>query len=196
MRRTQAMAVLVGLVSGVLLLLLVAPAASAQTGYPPGPCTPLTGTQDVGAVDIGQRFILQLAPTCVWTPGAPVAVTVNGVDIPGKVADARGFVLVDITVVSATQLSIDDPVLTPASCAANAVTGTGPSAVAGGATVTQTANFTLNCPGVPTASPATPVRGRLSLTGANLLWTSAAAAALFAVGALLVVVSRRRASAF
>jgi hypothetical protein len=195
MRRTQAMTALVCLVSG--LVALVAPAASAQTGYPPGACTTLTGTQDVGTVDIGQRFILQLAPACVFTAGAAVTVTVNGVNIPGKVANASGFVLVDITVLSATQLSIDDPVLTPATCGVNTANATGPSAVAGGATVSQTANFTLNCEAVPAASSATPATGRLSRTGANVLWTSAAAAALLGVGALLVVVSRRRrASAF
>ena len=192
MRRMQAMAVLVVAVVGGLLF-LAAPAAPAQTGYPPGLCTATTGTQNVGEVEIGQRFVVQLAPTCLFTPGAPVTVTVNGVDIPGKTAEPGGVVLVDVTVVSATQLSIDDPVLTPAFCGANAVTARGPSTTAQGGTSTQTATFTINCPpGIPGSGVANPVGGRLSLTGANSLRVGAAAVALVAAGAMLVVVTRRR----
>ena len=191
MRRTQAMAALLALLSGVLLL--VAPAASAQTGYPPGPCTTVTGSQHVGNVNIGQRFVLQVAPTCLFTPGTPVTVTVNGVDIPGKTAGPGGFVLVDITVVSATQLSIDDPVLTPAFCGTNTVTARGASSTAQGGISTQTATFTLNCPaGSATASPTTPVAGRLSLTGANTMRYAAMALALVVAGSLALVVTRRR----
>lgn len=191
MRRTQAMAVLVGVVSAVLLV--VAPAASAQTGYPPGPCTAVSGTQDVGTVNIGQRFVVQLAPTCLFTPGAAATVTVNGVNIPGKVAEASGVVLVDVTVVSATQLSIDDPVLTPAICGTNTITARGPSATAQGGTSTQTATFRLNCPAVPVvATPATPIPGRLSLTGANTPRFLAIALALMVTGAMAMVVTRRR----
>ena len=191
MRRTQAMAMLVVLLSGVLLL--VAPAASAQTGYPPGPCTTVSGSQHVGSVNIGQRFVVQIAPTCLFTPGTPVTVTVNGIDIPGKTAEPGGFVLVDITVVSATQLSIDDPVLTPAFCGTNTVTARGASSTAQGGISTQTATFTLNCPAGPgTASPATPVAGRLSLTGANTMRYAAMALALVVAGSLALVVTRRR----
>ncbi len=193
MRRTQAMAVLVGLMGAVLFA--IAPAASAQTGYPPGPCTAVTGTQNVGAVNIGQRFVIQLAPTCLFTPGAAVTVTVNGVDIPGKVAEASGVVLVDVTVVSATQLSIDDPVLTPAICGTNTITARGASSTAQGGISTQTATFRLSCPAVPVvATPATPVQGRLSLTGANTARYLAIALALMVSGAMaMVVTSRRRA---
>lgn len=186
MRRTQAMAVLVALVSG--LLLLVAPAATAQTGYPPGPCTAVTGTQDVGSVNIGQRFVLQVAPTCLFTPGTPVTVTVNGVDIPGKVAEPGGFVLVDITVLSATQLSVNP--IVPAICGVNTVVARGASSTAQGGTSTQTATFTLNCPTVPVV--ATPVQGRLSLTGANTMRFVAIAAALVVAGSVFMVVTRRR----
>ena len=191
MRRTRAMAALVVLLSGVLLL--VAPAASAQTGYPPGPCTTVTGSQHVGSVNIGERFVVQLAPICLFTPGTPVTVTVNGVNIPGKTAEPGGFVLVDITVVSATQLSIDDPVLTPAYCGTNAVTASGASRTALGGVSTQTATFTLNCPAaLGTASPATPVAGRLSLTGANTMRFAAFALALMVAGFLALVMTRRR----
>ena len=191
MRRTQAMAVLVVLLSGVLLL--VAPAASAQTGYPPGPCTTVSGVQHVGSVNIGERFVVQLAPTCLFTPGTPVTVTVNGVNIPGKIAEPGGFVLVDITVVSATQLSVDDPVLTPAFCGTNTITARGASSTARGGISTQTATFTLNCPpALSTASPATPVAGRLSLTGANSMRYAAVALALVVAGSLALVVTRRR----
>jgi len=193
MRRTQAMAVLVVLLTGVLLL--VAPAAPAQTGYPPGPCTTVTGSQHVGSVNIGDRFVVQLAPTCLFTPGIPVTVTVNGVDIPGKTAESGGFVLVDITVVSATQLSIDDPVLTPAFCGTNTVTASGASRTARGGVSTQTATFTLNCPpasGPGTAGVATPIAGRLSLTGANTMRFVAMALTLMVAGSLALVITRRR----
>ena len=201
MRRRQGMAVLVvALVGG--LLFFATPAASPQTGYPPGLCTAVSGTQDLGPVEIGQRFVVQVAPTCLFTPGAPVTVTVNGVDIPGKTAEPGGFVLVDVTVVSATQLSIDDPVLTPAFCGTNTVTARGPSPTAQGGISTQTATFTLNCPapgpgggGIPGAGVATPVAGRLSLTGANSLRVAVAAVALVAAGSMLVVVTRRRRAA-
>jgi hypothetical protein len=192
------MAVLVGLVGA--LLLLMAPPAPAQTGYPPGPCTTITGSQFVGTVQVGQRFVLQVAPTCLFTPGTSLTVTVNGVDIPGKTAEPGGFVLVDVTVLSPTQLSIDDPVLTPAICGTNTVTARGASSTAQGGISTQTATFTLECPpagtatGTPTAGAATPVLGRLSLTGANTMRFVAIAAALMAAGGLALVVSRRRTS--
>jgi len=196
MRPTSAMTALLGLLSGIVILL--APTAHAQTGYPPGACTVLAGTQSVGSITVGLRFIVQLTPTCVFTSGAAVTVVVNGVNIPSKTANASGFVLVDITAVSATQLSIDDPVLTPAVCGVNTVTARGPSTVAGGATVNQTANFTLNCvatTGATTGSttgPPTPVTGRLSLTGANMVRWGSAALALVVVGSLFVLADRRR----
>ncbi|MDQ4090681.1 MAG: hypothetical protein M3163_10340 [Actinomycetota bacterium] len=189
----------VALVGG--LLFFATPAASPQTGYPPGLCTAVSGTQDLGPVEIGQRFVVQVAPTCLFTPGTPVTVTVNGVDIPGKNAEPGGFVLVDVTVVSATQLSIDDPVLTPAFCGTNTVTARGASTTAQGGIATQSATFTLNCPapaaggGIPGAGVATPVAGRLSLTGANSLRVAVAALALVVAGSMLVVVTRRRRAA-
>jgi hypothetical protein len=191
MRRTNAMTALLGFVSA--LVLLGAPSATAQTGYPPGPCTAVTGVQNVGNVAIGQHFVLQLAPTCVFTAGASVTVTVNGIDIPGKVANANGFVLIDITVVSATQLSIDDPVVTPAICGTNTVVARGPSETAQGGTSTQTATFTITCPIV--AATATPVQGRLSLTGTNSIRFGAIGLALVAAGSTALVVTRRRRAA-
>lgn len=197
MRRTQAVAVLVGLVTAAVLL--VAPAATAQTGYPPGPCTAVAGSQNVGSVNLGQTFVLQVAPTCLFTPGATITIAVNGVDIPGKRSEPGGFVLVTVTVVSATQLSIDDPVLVPAICGTNSVTARGPSSTAQGGVSTQTATFTVNCPAggtaaTPTAGTATPVAGRLSLTGANTLRFVAMALALMVTGAFALVVTRRRAA--
>jgi hypothetical protein len=206
MKRTQILAALAAVTATVFLL---APAASAQTGgYPPGDCSVLTGTVDVGTVNVGQTFVVQLAPQCVFTPGAAVTVTVNGVNIPGKVATSSGTVLVEVTVVSATQLSIDDPVLTPAFCgpnAVNTVTATGPSAAAGGRQVTQTATFRINCPGTTTGGttgattgtttgPARPITGRLALTGSNLLRFLAIALALVAMGSAIVITARRRRS--
>ncbi len=176
---------------GTAVLALASP-ASAQTGSGIGACTTIAGIQNVGSVAVGQHFILQLAPTCVFTPGAVVTVTVNGVNIPGKVANANGFVLVDITVISATQLSIDDPVLTPAICGTNTVIASGLSTTALGGTSTQTATFTLTCPVVTPVVVAQPVQGRLSLTGANSLRYGAVALALVAIGSIAVVATRRR----
>jgi hypothetical protein len=188
MRRAKALAGLAALVGGVLVMM--AP-AHAQTGYPPGVCTAVTGTQDVGTVTVGQRFVLQLAPTCLFTPGAAITVTVNGVNIPGKVAEPGGFVLVDVTVVSATQLSIDDPVLTPAICGVNTATARGASSTAQGGISTQTANFTLTCP-LASAQVAQPVQGRLSLTGSNSVQLALAALALVTAGSIAVLLARRR----
>lgn len=173
------------------LLALLAPApVSAQTGYPPAACNVLTGAQTLGDVTVGQRFSFQLAPTCPWTPGAAVTVQVNGVLIPGKVANANGFVEVTINVLSQTLLEVNPQV--PGRCGTNTVTGTGPSAVAGNRQVTQTASFNLVCDGV--AKPAAPVRGRLSLTGANITRWAASALVLLLIGTVLVAADRRRAS--
>jgi len=132
--------------SVAVVMWLVVPSASAQTGYPPGSCTPLNGSQFAGNASVGQTFTVRATPTCVFTAGAAVAVVVNGVSVPGKVAAADGSVSVTVTVVSTTQLSIDDPVLTPAFCGLNTITATGPSAVAGGQSVTQTVTFNVVCP--------------------------------------------------
>lgn len=189
MRRAQALVGLAALVTGVLVVL--GPGAHAQTGYPPGVCTAVTGTQDVGSVEVGQRFVVQVAPTCLFTPNTPVTVTVNGVNIPGKTAEAGGFVLVDITVVSSSQLSVDDPVLTPAICGVNTVTARGASSTAQGGISTQTANFTLNC-ALASARVAQPVQGRLSLTGSNSVQLAVVALALVTAGSMAVFLTRRR----
>jgi hypothetical protein len=169
-------------------LALAAPAASAQTGYPPGNCTTLTGSQNAGTVDVGQTFTIPVSPTCVFTPGAAVNVTVNGVNIPGKVANASGVVAVTITVVSATQLSVDDPVSVPSQCGGNTVVATGPSAAAGGSTVTQSAGFRVRCP----AATANATKGTVAFTGANIAKWSAGALVLIAGGFGLLFLSRRR----
>ncbi|HEX3620854.1 MAG TPA: hypothetical protein VHT97_00905 [Acidimicrobiales bacterium] len=179
--------------------------ASAQVGSGVGSCTVVTGTQDVGTVSVGQQFVLQVSPTCLFDVGAPLTVTVNGVSVVGKVANVNGQVLITITATSTTQLSVDDPTITPAVCGVNTVTVTGPSSVAVGGVATQTATFTLNCattvtttvtPAVAsTGGPATPITGRLSLTGADTVRFVAIALALMAVGSMAVVASRRRRAA-
>jgi hypothetical protein len=188
-RKFLATALALMAVAGAAVLSLASP-ASAQAGSGVGLCTTVSGIQNVGTVTVGQRFVLQLAPTCVFTTGQPITITVNGVNIPGKVANASGFVTIDVTVVSATQLSIDDPVLTPAICGTNTVVATGPSSTAQGGTSTQTATFTLTCTTVPVV--ATPIQGRLSLTGANSLRYAAVALALVAAGSMALVATRRR----
>jgi hypothetical protein len=163
MRRVRA-AVVVALMFIGGAATAMAPPAAAQTGYPPGVCTTTVGSSDVGTFTIGQRIVVTLAPTCVFTPGAAVRVTVNGVDIPGKVANANGVVTVTITIVSATQLSVDDPVLVANRCGTNSVVATGPSAAA----------------------------GRLSFTGSNVAKFVIAGLALVGIGWLFVTMSRRR----
>ncbi|HUQ63691.1 MAG TPA: hypothetical protein VM121_08055 [Acidimicrobiales bacterium] len=175
------------IVSGAMAL--AAPGASAQTGYQ-GQCNATTGSSNAGSHNIGETFTVQLAPTCVWTPGSAVTVNVNGVPIPGKVANAAGLVSVTITVVSATQLSVDDPVSVASQCGSNSVVGVGQSSVAGGATVTHSAGFTVNC----AASTAKATTGTVAFTGANVAKWSAAAFVLLAAGFALVLVTRRRKS--
>lgn len=166
---------------------LAVPAASAQAGYQ-GQCEATTSSSSAGGHNVGSTFTVQLAPTCAWTPGTPVTVTVNGVSIPGKVANASGVVTVAITVVSESQLSVDDPVIVASQCGSNTVVGVGPSSVAGGATVTHSAGFTVNC----AASPARATRGAVAFTGANVAKWSAAALVLVAAGFGFVLFSRRR----
>ncbi len=187
MRRTFSIAALMAVLSGAAML--IAPAASAQTGYPPPPCTPLDGTQYAGAFQIGETFTEALTPVCLFTPGADITVTVNGQSVtpPPKAAEANGSVNVTVFVESATSLLIDDPVRVSSRCGGNVIVATGPSQVAR-ANVTQTATFDVLCPGaVPRA-----VQGRVAFTGANVTIMAAVALALVGIGALLVVANRRR----
>jgi len=170
---------------------LVAPPAMAQTpGYPPT-CNLADVPQNGGTHQVGETFFIVVPPSCSFTAGATVNVTVNGVSIGTKVAESGGIVSVQITVVSATQLSIDDPILVAARCGTNTVVGTGPSDVAG-RNVTQTVNFTVNCPGTPGTNPATSVRGSVAFTGANIAKWAAIALALVGMGAVLLTLNRRR----
>jgi hypothetical protein len=184
-RRIFSLTAALAIVSGAMALAV--PAASAQTGYQ-GQCEVTTSSSSAGGHNIGDTFTVQLAPTCVWTPGAAVTVTVNGVSIPGKVADAAGRVSVTITIVSATQLSVDDPVSVASQCGNNTVVGVAPSSVAGGSTVTHSAGFTVNCP----ASTAQASTGTVAFTGANVAKWSGAALVLLAAGFGLVFFTRRR----
>jgi hypothetical protein len=178
------------------------PAASAQTGSGIGACTVVTGTQDVGTVQVGQQFVLQVAPTCSFNVGAVLTVTVNGVSVLGKVANVNGQVLITITAISATQLSIDDPTITPAVCGVNTVTVTGPSSASNTGVATQSATFTLTCgaatttvttiAGAVAVTAATPSSGTLSRTGADTVRAVAVALALLAIGSMAVVATRRR----
>jgi len=169
------------------LMFLAAPAAQAQTGYPPGACTTTTGAQDAGGHLVGDVFTITLAPVCLFTPGASVTVVVNGVNVGTKVATAQGFITVTIRVNSQTELLIEDPVSVAGQCGTNTVVATGPSTLANG-TVTQTGTFQVLCP----KGAATPVQGRVAFTGANIARWSAVALALVMLGGTLVVADRRR----
>lgn len=172
-------------------LAFVAP-ASAQTGYPPGGCTATAENQSAGTHAVGETFVIQLAPTCPFTPGGTVAVSVNGQSVGTKPANASGFVAVSITVQSATQLVVDDPVNVAGRCGSNTAVATGPSSVAG-KPVTLTATFTLNCAAAAAAQPVP--SGTVARTGANVARSTGVALLLVMSGALLVVLVRRRSPA-
>ena len=184
-RKFLATALAFSAVAGAAVFSLAAP-ASGQTGYPPGVCTATTGTQDVGTVTVGQQFVLQLAPTCVFTAGATVTINANGV-VFSEVAEPNGSVLLNVNVLSTTQLSINP--IVPARCGVNTVTATGPSPTARGGASTQTANFTLVC---PTAVPTARTGGTLSRTGSDTVTYAAVAMALVVAGSIVVLVTRRR----
>jgi hypothetical protein len=176
---------LVVLIGGAIFGL--APAASAQTSYAPALCPPADTFQDVGTRSIGETFVVRLVTTCLWDPGSSVPVTVNGQSVGTKVVDAGGGVNVTITVVSATELRVDDPVTVRGGCGRNTVVGTGFSSAAQ-ASETSTAVFTVAC---PAAAPRV-ARAQVAFTGANILRWGGTAVGLVAIGSLFVAFARRR----
>lgn len=132
-------------------LSLVAPSATAQTGYPPGPCSVLSGSQFAGNVTVGQTFTVTVAPTCLWTSGATANIVVNGSGAFTEEVNADGTVTLTITILSTTQASING-IVVPVACGINTIQVTAPSAVAGNRLVTQTITFNLICPGVPSVN--------------------------------------------
>jgi hypothetical protein len=191
-RRTTTLAATLGLAAAAAAAAVVAlaPPASAQSTTLPyqGLCSPTSTSVDIGSVDIGQSRSVVLNPPCVWTPGTAVNVTVNGQSVGTKTAASNGTITVHLTVISATQISVDDPVLVSAQCGRNSVTGVGQSSVAR-ATVTHVVTFTINC---PTAAVAKPTSGTVAFTGANIARASAIATLAVCLGLALVLVGRRR----
>ncbi len=185
--RRRLSALLATLVLGLSVLAL-APSASAQVGYPPPVCPPGDTVLDAGTHAIGETFVVRLQPVCLWDPGTPVTVTVNGQGVGVKIADAGGGVNVTVTVLSATELSIDDPVIVSGGCGNNNAAGVGFSSAAG-TNVRAIANFRVVCP-APAARAE--VRAGVAFAGANVLRWSLIAAGLLAVGGLFVVIARRR----
>ena len=164
---------------------LIVPEAGAQTGYPPGVCTTPNGSQHEGDFNIGASFTARLQPICLWDVGSLVNLTVNGQGIGTKEADAGGGINVAVRVVSQTSVEIDDPITVAAQCGVNTIVGSG---VSNGTPVTQTATFTILCPG----GAAKAVRGKVAFTGDNLLRWGGGAAVLVALGGVLLVTARRR----
>ena len=188
-RRFPAMAALVALLGGTTLLL--APPATAQVGYPPGACTaPVGSSGDFGAVPVGSTVTLTIRAVCTFDAGGTATVVVNGLPAGTKPIQADGTVVVTVTVLSTTELSVN-PVVR-GQCGTNTVSVTGFSASAG-TNVTQTATFTVDCPGVRPAARA--VRGRVAFTGDNIARWSAVALFLVALGGGLVALDRRRSRA-
>jgi len=182
-------ATLLGTLMVVGVMTLSIPVASAQTGYPPGPCTAGDTFIDAGTHAVGETFTIRLATICLWQPGAGIATTVNGQFVGTKTADASSAVFVNVTVLSPTQLSIDDPVLVSAQCGQNTAVGVGPTAE--GQTETATAVFNINC-GAGTAARAGSVPGGVAFTGANILKWGGIALVLLVGGWFLVGIARRR----
>ena len=182
MGRRSAVAALVVLIGGMTVL---AGSAASQTGYPPGPCAATISAANIGNFNVGQTFTVTVTPTCAFTAGTPVTVTVNGVVIGTKVASIAGTVPVTVRIVSATVMEIDDPVQVPTICGLNAITAQGASSVAQ-ATVTHTVNFGVTCP-----APATRTGG-IAFTGANILRMAGIAVVAIMVGSLLVTSVRKR----
>ncbi len=171
-------------------LVLGASAGSAQTngtGSSIGPCTPPNSTVDLGTFAVGAVIRARLSPICVWDQGTSVTVVVNGQTVGTKVADAAGGIPVSITVVSNTQLSVDDPVAVPANCGINTVSGSGASSAAQ-TTAGATATFTVQC----VAAVVTTSKGGLAFTGADIARWAAIALALVVIGALMMRTVRRR----
>ena len=181
MSRRLAVAAMVALVGSMVMM---AGSAPAQTGYPPGPCTATISAANAGNFTIGQTFTVTLAPTCAWTAGAAVSITVNGVAVGTKPALANGTIQVRIRVVSSTLLEFDDPVPVPAICGLNSIVAVGPSAVAQ-ANASHTINFGVTC-------PATATRSGIAFTGANIMKLVAGAVAAVLFGTMLVSTARKR----
>lgn len=163
--------------------------AAAQTGYPPGPCTVLLTSSVAGSASVGSTIVVLLQPTCVWAANGSVTVTVNGQPVGVKVANAAGVITVQVTVLSATQLSIDDPVLVTGQCGTNTVRGVGLSTVTGGQAVVHDTTFQVVC---PAAVPARASTGGIAFTGANLARMIAVALVAIVAGTLLAVAARKR----
>lgn len=180
-------------VAAVLLGTATAP-VSAQTGYPPGQCTTLfSNALNVVSVAVGGTVTIPLTPTCTWTVGSSVTVTVNGQPVGLKVVQANSAVSVLVRVLSSQQLSIDNPVLVTGQCGTNTIRGVGPSAVAGGQPVVHEVTFQVLCP-VPVATPAAPTPGRsgIAFTGYDAIRGVAVALLALSAGSLMVVAFRRR----
>jgi len=189
-------ATLLGAVTVAGVMSLSMPVASAQTpGYPPGPCIPGNRVENLGSRAIGSTFTIRMVTQCLWDPGFTVNLTVNGQAAGSKTADGASSINVSVTVLSATQLSINDPILVSGGCGNNRVVGTSPSSAAGGAIETFTATFNVDCGRPAATAGAVGGIGGIAFTGANILKWGGFALVLMAGGWLLVGVSRRRRSA-
>jgi hypothetical protein len=156
---------------GLLLAVAAAP-AYAQTGYPSG--------QNFGAAGVGQTVSGDLTGL---PPGTAVLKFVNGGGGEPGTSNANGVVHFTVQILSQTSGVLGDPKNVTLQCGTNTVSATG-----GGAT--SSGSFTLTCPavtGTPAAAPSS-----VAFTGANILRWSLAAAALLAIGGLMVWGSRRR----
>jgi len=188
MRRKIATLLGTVMVAGVMSVSM--PAATAQVGYPPGPCTPGNVVVDYGTRVIGETFNIRMVTKCLWNPGDTINLTVNGQPAGAKVVDGGSGITVNVTVSSATELSINDPVVVRGGCGENSAVGVSPSAAAGGVTESYTARFRVNCAAAPTKASSVP--GGIAFTGANILKWGGIALVLMVAGWFLVGVTRRR----
>ena len=121
---------------------------------------------------------------------------VNGGAAGNKPQNPTGGVTVNVAVQTTTSGLLNDPVAVTLRPGTNTINATGPTRTGN---VTVTGIFTVTTPGGTNATGGgggtTAPTSRVAFTGANILRWSLAAAALLAIGVLMVWGSRRRRSA-
>ena len=101
--------------------------------------TPSSDTTNLGTLNVGQSVTTVVCGP--WTPAQPVNLTLNNLNAGSKPANADGALGVAISILSANSVSVDDVV--PSSCGTNTLRLTGPGF--GGASITRTVLFSINC---------------------------------------------------
>ena len=220
MRLTKRLAVLAGAVAVVGSLAFAAPAVAADPGYPGTTTTttsgPITVPPGIGSIlgctggtvtiAVGQTLTVNLTGCA---PGTAFSITINGVSASLTVtSDGSGHITLVIAVTD-PHISVNGStpvpsvfgtnavVLTPASGPATTVNVIIPSSATAAATGSSSAGSSGSAGGASSGSSGGTVAtssGSLAFTGADIAATVVGGIALLAIGTLLVVFTRRRAS--